>query len=56
MTPYGCLSTGKDVGMIEVVRDALTVMKIQKNTMMSAIQIKTDVLYKWICSKNKGEK
>ncbi|XP_064642424.1 phosphatidylinositol 4,5-bisphosphate 3-kinase catalytic subunit alpha isoform-like isoform X2 [Lineus longissimus] len=56
MTPYGCLSTGTDVGMIEVVRDAQTVMKIQKNTMMAAIQLKNDVLYKWISNKHKGEK
>ncbi len=30
MVPYGCLSTGDQVGMIEVVLEATTIAKIQK--------------------------
>ena len=30
MNPYGCLSTGAQVGMIEVVLSASTIAKIQK--------------------------
>lgn len=30
MIPYGCLSTGDQIGMIEVVLNANTVAKIQK--------------------------
>jgi len=31
MTPYGCLSTGSSVGLIEVVHDSMTIAKLQKN-------------------------
>ena len=30
MTPYGCLSTGKKTGVIEVVLNSATLAKIQK--------------------------
>ena len=30
MNPYGCLATGNQVGMIEVVLNAATIAKIQK--------------------------
>jgi len=30
MIPYGCLSTGDQIGMIEVVLNSYTVAKIQK--------------------------
>ena len=39
MTPYTCLATGPQVGVIEVVRDAKTVYHIQrKASRLAAIQ------------------
>ena len=41
MTPYTCLATGPQVGVIEVVRDAKTVYQIQrKASRLAAIQLK----------------
>lgn len=55
MLPYACLSTGKQVGMIEVVRNAKTVMGIQrKGGKMAAFQVDSTQLHKWIKEKNKS--
>ena len=55
--PYACLSTGKDVGMIEVVRLAKTVYGIQRQAgKLAAIQVDSTQLHKWIKEKNKGPK
>ncbi|XP_064459270.1 phosphatidylinositol 4,5-bisphosphate 3-kinase catalytic subunit alpha isoform-like [Ornithodoros turicata] len=57
MMPYACLSTGKHVGMIEVVRNARTVMNIQKKGgRMAAFQVDSTQLHKWIREKNKGKR
>lgn len=57
MMPYACLSTGKDVGMIEVVRRAKTVYGIQRQAgKLAAIQVDSTQLHKWIKEKNKGPK
>ena len=57
MMPYACLSTGKDVGMIEVVRQAKTVYGIQRQGgKLAAIQVDSTQLHKWIKEKNKGTK
>ena len=57
MMPYACLSTGKDVGMIEVVRNAKTVYGIQRQGgKLAAIQVDSTQLHKWIKEKNKGQK
>ncbi|XP_054919880.2 phosphatidylinositol 4,5-bisphosphate 3-kinase catalytic subunit alpha isoform-like [Dermacentor andersoni] len=57
MMPYACLSTGKHVGMIEVVRNAKTVMNIQKKGgRMAAFQVDSTQLHKWIRDKNKGDR
>ena len=54
MTPYGVVSTGKDLGVIETVRDSSTIMKIQqKNGIRSAVQINSLGLYNWILNHNK---
>ena len=52
LIPYGCLATGLNVGMIEVVRNAHTVMNIQKSNLSSAIQVNSRELHKWIKDKN----
>lgn len=36
MTPYGCLSTGSSVGLIEVVHDTMTIAKLQGNRGVAA--------------------
>jgi len=36
MTPYGCLSTGSSVGLIEVVHDSMTIAKLQRNKGVAA--------------------
>lgn len=57
MMPYACLATGKDVGMIEVVRRAKTVYGIQRQAgKLAAIQVDSTQLHKWIKEKNKGPK
>lgn len=53
MIPYGCLATGQNAGMIEVVRDAKTVMHILRQDIRSAIMVRTKELHSWIREKNK---
>jgi phosphatidylinositol-4,5-bisphosphate 3-kinase len=55
MIPYGCLATGLNVGMIEVVQEAKTVMKIQGTSFSGGIQLNTRELHKWIKDKNKDK-
>ena len=54
MSPYTCLATGKQVGMIEVVKNANTVMNIQRfGGKLAALQVNYRELFKWIKEKNK---
>lgn len=54
MTPYTCLATGHQVGMIQVVRNAKTVYQIQRQAgKLAAIQVDSSQLYKWIKEHNK---
>lgn len=54
MTPYTCLATGHQVGMIEVVRNAKTVYQIQcMGGKLAALQLETMNLYNWIRDHNK---
>jgi phosphatidylinositol-4,5-bisphosphate 3-kinase len=54
MTPYCCLATGQDVGLIEAVRDSSTIMKIQEKSGAKAMwQIGgTKALHSWIKQQN----
>jgi phosphatidylinositol-4,5-bisphosphate 3-kinase len=55
MMPYACLATGSQVGMIEVVRNAVTVYQIQRlGGKFAAIQVDNTQLFKWIRDKNKS--
>ncbi|XP_066972398.1 phosphatidylinositol 4,5-bisphosphate 3-kinase catalytic subunit alpha isoform-like [Macrobrachium rosenbergii] len=54
MMPYSCLATGKNMGVIEVVRNAKTVYSIQRTSKLGAIQVDSTQLFKWIRDKNKG--
>lgn len=56
MMPYACLSTGENVGLIEVVKDALTVMDIQRTSRLSKFQFDSTRLHRWIKEKNEDER
>lgn len=56
MVPYSCLATGKQVGMIEVITNAETVMDIQiQGGRMAALQVDSKQLNKWIKEKNRNK-
>ncbi|CAH8664736.1 unnamed protein product [Dicrocoelium dendriticum] len=48
LVPYGCLATGPEMGLIEAVRNARTVMSIQGDRLRAALQIDSTQLYKWL--------
>lgn len=54
MIPYGCLSTGNKMGLIEVVKNSDTIANIQRNSSNSAATaaFKKDALLNWLKSKN----
>ncbi|XP_046333765.2 phosphatidylinositol 4,5-bisphosphate 3-kinase catalytic subunit alpha isoform-like [Haliotis rufescens] len=53
MIPYACLATGKDVGLIQVVRNAKTITSIQSGGGARAtIQMDSSQLHRWIKEKN----
>ncbi|OTF74718.1 hypothetical protein BLA29_000662, partial [Euroglyphus maynei] len=53
MLPYNCLATGNQVGLIEVVPHAKTVMGIQRvGGRKAALQIDSSKLHKWIREHN----
>lgn len=55
MLPYNCLATGNQVGLIEVVSHAKTVMGIQRcGGRMAALQVDNSKLHKWIKDHNLG--
>ena len=51
MTPYGCLSTGDQVGLIEVVLNSSTIAKIQKKKGAKGAFDKK-LLYYWLKDQN----
>lgn len=56
MIPYGCLSTGKEMGLIEVVPAAKTVMAIQhRGGKAASMQLDSSQLHKWIRERNPKE-
>ncbi|OON15239.1 phosphoinositide 3-kinase family, accessory domain protein, partial [Opisthorchis viverrini] len=48
LVPYGCLATGPETGLIQAVRDAKTVMAIQRERLRAALQIDNTQLFKWL--------
>lgn len=56
MIPYGCLSTGNKMGLIEVVKNSDTIANIQRNCSNSAATaaFNKDALLNWLKSKNPG--
>uniref|UniRef100_A0A5K3FWI8 Phosphatidylinositol 3-kinase catalytic subunit type 3 n=1 Tax=Mesocestoides corti TaxID=53468 RepID=A0A5K3FWI8_MESCO len=51
LTTYGCLATGDEMGLIEVVRNSQTIMSIQGQRVRSAMQIDSSQLHKWFLQK-----
>lgn len=56
LMPYGCLATGPEMGLIETVRDARTVMSIQGERLTAALQIDCTQLYKWLMQQQQQSK
>ena len=52
MNPYGCLSTGNQVGMIEVVLNSTTIAKIQKKARGARGAFDKKLLYQWLMDQN----
>ncbi|XP_067303388.1 phosphatidylinositol 4,5-bisphosphate 3-kinase catalytic subunit gamma isoform [Pseudorasbora parva] len=48
LVPYGCISTGYNIGMIEIVRDAITIASVQKSQGGMAGAFKNNALYDWL--------
>ena len=54
---YDCFTTGFKTGFIEVIKDSLTLFKIQmEGGIKGRYQIDTTQLFKWIASNNPTEK
>ncbi|XP_023271354.1 phosphatidylinositol 4,5-bisphosphate 3-kinase catalytic subunit gamma isoform-like [Seriola lalandi dorsalis] len=51
LVPYGCISTGHNIGMIEIVRNAATIAAVQKNHRGTAGSFRNDALFEWLKSK-----
>ena len=55
LLPYGCLATGFCSGFIEVVKNAKTIMNIQKlGGLKGQFQFDASALYRWIAKNNPG--
>ena len=48
MIPYGCLSTGSNVGMIEVVYQAETLAKLQRRRGGVTAAFSKDSIWDWL--------
>ena len=56
LTIYGCLSTGIDEGIIEIVQNAKTVCNIQKEAKVNILEtFQKEVLLEWLQKKNPTE-
>ncbi|XP_062872106.1 phosphatidylinositol 4,5-bisphosphate 3-kinase catalytic subunit gamma isoform [Trichomycterus rosablanca] len=48
LMPYGCISTGYQIGMIEIVRDAVTIAAIQRSQGGTTGAFKNNALFEWL--------
>ncbi|KAL4655409.1 phosphatidylinositol 4,5-bisphosphate 3-kinase catalytic subunit gamma isoform-like [Arapaima gigas] len=48
LVPYGCISTGHNIGVIEIVRDAVTIAAVQRSRGGNTGAFKNDALYEWL--------
>ncbi|XP_076019539.1 phosphatidylinositol 4,5-bisphosphate 3-kinase catalytic subunit gamma isoform [Genypterus blacodes] len=51
LVPYGCISTGHNIGMIEIVRNAATIATVQRSQGGTSGAFKNDALFVWLKSK-----
>ncbi|XP_067110776.1 phosphatidylinositol 4,5-bisphosphate 3-kinase catalytic subunit gamma isoform isoform X1 [Osmerus mordax] len=51
LLPYGCISTGNKIGMIEIVKDATTIANIQQSVVGSTGAFKDEILHQWLRDK-----
>ncbi|XP_030589873.1 phosphatidylinositol 4,5-bisphosphate 3-kinase catalytic subunit gamma isoform-like [Archocentrus centrarchus] len=51
LIPYGCISTGQNIGMIEIVRNATTIAAVQRSLGGTTGAFKNNVLFEWLKSK-----
>ncbi|XP_072222733.1 phosphatidylinositol 4,5-bisphosphate 3-kinase catalytic subunit gamma isoform isoform X1 [Leuresthes tenuis] len=51
LIPYGCISTGHNIGMIEIVRNAVTIAAIQWSHGGTTGAFRNDALFEWLKSK-----
>ncbi|KAM9855477.1 phosphatidylinositol 4,5-bisphosphate 3-kinase catalytic subunit gamma isoform [Aulostomus maculatus] len=51
LVPYGCISTGHNIGMIEIVRDAVTIAAVQRSQGGTTGAFRNDALFEWLKSK-----
>ncbi|XP_062248724.1 phosphatidylinositol 4,5-bisphosphate 3-kinase catalytic subunit gamma isoform isoform X1 [Platichthys flesus] len=51
LVPYGCISTGHNIGMIEIVRNAATIAAVQRSHRGTAGAFRNDALFDWLKSK-----
>ena len=57
MIVYDCFSTGNKTGFIQVVKDCLTLFKIQmEGGLKGTYQIEAIQLYRWIAANNSDDK
>ncbi|XP_038667942.1 phosphatidylinositol 4,5-bisphosphate 3-kinase catalytic subunit gamma isoform-like [Scyliorhinus canicula] len=55
LIPYGCIATGCNIGMIEIVRDATTIATVQRSKGGNTGAFKNDALCDWLRSKMQVE-
>uniref|UniRef100_UPI0037E7FBF8 phosphatidylinositol 4,5-bisphosphate 3-kinase catalytic subunit gamma isoform n=1 Tax=Semicossyphus pulcher TaxID=241346 RepID=UPI0037E7FBF8 len=51
LMPYGCISTGQNIGMIEIVRNAATIAAVQRSHGGTTAAFRNDALFEWLKSK-----
>uniref|UniRef100_A0A8C3FZR0 phosphatidylinositol 3-kinase n=1 Tax=Cyclopterus lumpus TaxID=8103 RepID=A0A8C3FZR0_CYCLU len=51
LVPYGCISTGHNIGMIEIVRNAVTIATVHWSQGGTSAAFKNDALFEWLKSK-----
>ncbi|XP_028810489.1 phosphatidylinositol 4,5-bisphosphate 3-kinase catalytic subunit gamma isoform [Denticeps clupeoides] len=51
LLPYGCISTGNKIGMIEIVKDATTIANIQQSIVGNTGAFKDEILSQWLRDK-----
>ncbi|XP_041655561.1 phosphatidylinositol 4,5-bisphosphate 3-kinase catalytic subunit gamma isoform [Cheilinus undulatus] len=51
LIPYGCIATGHNIGMIEIVRNAVTIASVQRSHGGTIGAFRNDALFEWLKSK-----